>query len=112
MPENSEVKTLAFAQINVEKQGFVGISAQQGVAPGIYDIDNSRGWDANQSWSDVNTQWQQSLQALSQQFVDGIATVDPLQKTTCQFCHLHSLCRVHEQQSSAPKETLSSVVTS
>jgi len=97
-PPEGNIQTLAFAQINVEKQGFVGISAQQGVAPGIYSNDNSRGWDASQSWSEVNAQWLQALLALSQQFVGGIATVDPLNKTTCQFCHLHSLCRVNDQQ--------------
>ena len=97
-PPEGDIQTIAFAQINVEKQGFVGISAQQGIAPGISDIDNSRGWPANQNWSDLNAQWRQTLQNLSQQFVSGLAEVNPVNKSTCQFCHLHSLCRVHEQR--------------
>jgi len=90
------IQSLAFARINIDQQGFVGISAQHGVAPGIYSIDNSRGWDASLSWSDINSQWQQALASLATEFTEGLAIVEPAQNNTCQFCQLHSLCRIHQ----------------
>jgi len=90
------IQSLAFARINIDQQGFVGISAQDGVAPGIYGIENSRGWDASLSWSDINSQWQQALESLATEFTEGLASVEPAQNNTCQFCQLHSLCRIHQ----------------
>ena len=95
------IQTLAFARINIDQQGFVGISAEEGVAPGIYSIEKSRGWDANLSWSDINNQWQQALESLVTEFSEGLAVVEPAQNNTCQFCHLHSLCRIHEIKAQA-----------
>jgi len=94
--EQDSIESLAFARINIDQQGFVGISAQEGVAPGVYSIEKSRGWDASLSWSDINQQWLQSLESLTNEFKTGVATVAPLQNNTCQFCHLHSLCRIHQ----------------
>jgi len=95
------IQTLAFARINIDQQGFVGISAEEGVAPGIYSIEKSRGWDASLSWSDINNQWQQALESLATEFSEGLAVVEPAQNNTCQFCHLHSLCRIHEIKAQA-----------
>jgi len=95
------IQTLAFARINIDQQGFVGISSEEGVAPGIYSIEKSRGWDTSLSWSDINSQWQQALESLAVEFKDGLAVVEPAQNSTCQFCHLHSLCRIHQLKEQA-----------
>ena len=92
----NNIQTLAFARINIDQQGFVGISAEEGVAPGIYSVEKSRGWDASLTWSDINNQWRQALESLATEFSEGLAVVEPAQNNTCQFCHLHSLCRIHE----------------
>lgn len=101
--QQGNIQSLAFARINIDQQGFVGIAAQDGVAPGIYSIEKSRGWDASQSWADINLHWQQALQSLAEEFRDGLAVVEPAQNNTCQFCHLHALCRIHalKEQSEA-----------
>lgn len=95
------IQTLAFARINVDQQGFVGISAQEGIAPGIYSIEKSKGWDASLSWQDINKQWRQALESLAAEFSAGLALVDPAQNNTCQFCQLHSLCRIHQVKEQA-----------
>lgn len=92
----NSIQALSFARISVEQQGFVGISAQEGSAPGVYSIEKSRGWNPELSWPDINDQWQQTLESLAGDFIRGDAIVDPAKSNTCQYCHLHSLCRIHQ----------------
>lgn len=92
----SNIQAISFARISVDQQGFVGISAKDGVAPGVYSIEKSRGWNPELSWQDVNDQWQQALQALAVEFSEGVALVDPVRANTCQYCHLHALCRIRQ----------------
>ncbi len=46
-----------------------------------------------QAFADLKQHWQQQLAQLSQEFEDGVATVAP-SADACQYCHLHSLCRI------------------
>lgn len=95
-PAESTIQALSFARISVDQQGFVGISAQESVAPGVYSIEKSRGWNPELRWHDINDQWQQTLESLATDFIKGNADVDPVKTNTCQYCRLHSLCRIHQ----------------
>ena len=43
--------------------------------------------------------WQENLQRLASEFVEGAAQVDPLSPASCTWCGLQSLCRIglHEE---------------
>ena len=101
--QNTPIQSLAFARINVEQSGFVGISAHESVAQGIDSLENSRGWDASLSWSDLTRQWQQALESLANEFKLGHAPVDPVKNDTCQFCDLQPFCRIEEIKEQAAK---------
>jgi probable DNA repair protein len=44
-------------------------------------------------WMQLQQQWQQRLQVLAQEFIDGYAALEP-QPRACERCHLQLLCRV------------------
>jgi hypothetical protein len=51
-----------------------------------------------QDWEALTHQWRFSLTRLAERFVAGEARVDPLPQA-CQYCHLSTLCRIHERGS-------------
>lgn len=48
------------------------------------------------NWDALLLRWRFTLTQLAEQFVAGVATVDPLPQE-CTHCHLSTLCRIHEQ---------------
>ncbi|MGB3621936.1 MAG: PD-(D/E)XK nuclease family protein, partial [Ketobacter sp.] len=49
-----------------------------------------------EGWDSQVQQWKHTLELLAQEFLQGHATVTPLKETTCQYCHLSSVCRIKE----------------
>jgi len=54
-------------------------------------------------WQALLAHWRTVLTALAENYVAGVATVDPLPQE-CRTCHLSTLCRVHELGSAAQPE--------
>ena len=48
------------------------------------------------NWGAQKQRWQQTIEQLAEDFSLGKAAVDPLEPSTCNFCDLHSLCRINE----------------
>lgn len=91
------VSALLHAWVNVEKPGFAGIGVSDDIAPGIA-FTASEDSSNIPDWHSLKQHWQQSLQQLAQEFLDGYAAVNPIRASTCQYCHLASLCRIGEQR--------------
>lgn len=96
--ENDEVVALAFAQINADRQRFVGIGQSRTVAPGITAIDKIRGWEMANEWLLLKSEWRMTLERLITEFLAGEANVSPRDRSVCRFCHLGSLCRIKDQR--------------
>ncbi len=95
----NDVCALAFAQVNVDKQRFLGIARQQNVASGITPPEKIKNWEMAREWPDLQVQWRAYLEALMTAFARGEANVDPKNGTTCRYCNLGSLCRVKDARS-------------
>lgn len=51
------------------------------------------------TWEALTIQWRTALERLADEFVQGVARVDPKKdETTCRSCSFSSLCRVYEQR--------------
>jgi hypothetical protein len=50
----------------------------------------------NGDWNELMAHWQSVIERLAAEFANGHAVVDPL-PGACKFCHLSTVCRVHEQ---------------
>ena len=88
---------ITFAVINKRNREFRGIG-QSAAAPGIRtEIEKlSRdGLEPIADWEELRRSWQQVLQRLAQEFLDGHSPVDPIDpRNTCTYCGLESLCRI------------------
>lgn len=50
-----------------------------------------------EGWEQQVAQWRLTLEVIAEEYQQGVARVDPLSATTCQFCHLGPVCRIKEQ---------------
>ena len=52
-------------------------------------------------WQELLAAWRIRLRGLADAFTAGDAAVQPLAKSTCEFCHLHALCRIEARDDPA-----------
>jgi hypothetical protein len=70
--------------------------APKGLEKGVPDSD----------LSEMLAQWRTALTALADEYVAGVARVDPKdRKTTCRYCELSLLCRIREQADTSAEES-------
>jgi ATP-dependent helicase/nuclease subunit B len=89
---------LAFVVLAVGAVEYRGWSDGAPIGPGVLPypagIRLKPGDPTN--WDALMLRWRFTLTQLAEQFVAGVATVDPLPQE-CTNCHLSTLCRIHEQ---------------
>ena len=97
------VSVLAFARVKRGVRGkvfgFEGVSAAENLLPDVEPIENKYGMEKKGyvSWDVLTEEWENSLNALVKNFIDGDAAVDPKNgNLTCAQCDLQSVCRISE----------------
>ena len=86
------LSAVAFAQVRTGRNLFRGYSTLEGALPGLKAAEPAE-------LSERIAEWQTVLDALGRNFRAGRAEVDPKDRfDTCQYCHLHALCRVEEKK--------------
>lgn len=89
---------VAFGSLLASDIRFNGVTRDAGVLPSVNRFDEWKYTKKAGSWSQVLKEWQKTLQDLGADFCKGNAKVDPKNPpTTCQYCGLQSLCRIHER---------------
>jgi probable DNA repair protein len=92
---------LAFARLRPDSMGFDGLAEVEPGVPGLDIIGRitrrSRFKDI-ETWPSLIEDWRGHLESLAEQFRAGRAEVDPRDRQVCDYCHLHSLCRIHERR--------------
>lgn len=88
------VAALAFAQINSDKRAFVGLSAREGLIPGLNTLERMPQLSIT-DWQQLLALWQDELTQLMQEFIQGEARVDP-KPGACTYCPYPLLCRKHQ----------------
>jgi ATP-dependent helicase/nuclease subunit B len=87
---------IAFAQLNPEKMGFIGASAEDTGISTIKSLEKIKDTNAR-DWQDQIQQWKITLENLANDFSEGKANVDPkFLLETCKHCHLETFCRIKE----------------
>lgn len=90
------VSALLFGKIKTGESAVIGIANQS-----ISVEEKTKGYDILVATETPTLQerietWRGELTQLAQNFRAGDARVDPKKTTTCQYCHLSSLCRKNE----------------
>jgi probable DNA repair protein len=94
-----EVAAVAFARLKAGEFGFLGLSREEGLLPGVRTVDADRGAKRiAASWPELLERWRQSTDDVATRFAQGRSAVDPKRGlATCRHCELQPLCRVHER---------------
>ncbi|MGE0113549.1 MAG: PD-(D/E)XK nuclease family protein [Steroidobacteraceae bacterium] len=98
LAHRQQLAGIAFAVLAPGRAEFRGLADTDSIAPGIADYAQQKPYKklpGIDTWDDLLQHWETVLNTLAQQYLSGAAQVDPL-KNECIYCHLSSLCRVHE----------------
>ena len=97
--DGAQLDAVLFAMVRSRERecGFRGVARQPETWPKMSSQGQSRllaerGWD---SFDEILVHWRTALPTLGNAFVDGCATVDPVDpQQACKFCDLVTLCRI------------------
>ncbi len=96
--QSVETGALAFAQVRQREPAFIGISRFDDMLPGVDSLDALKGNNALKrtysSWGELAAGWRRRIDALAEEFRQGVATVDP-GPGACDWCQFTALCRIH-----------------
>jgi ATP-dependent helicase/nuclease subunit B len=88
---------IAFAHLKQNSITLKGISNNEKDSELTY-FANLNKKSPNNSWEELQQDWQQQLGKTAYEFKQGDATVKPLDTKSCTFCDLKSLCRIKQWQ--------------
>jgi probable DNA repair protein len=95
--ERKELAGVSYASLRPGELGFLGLAAQGGMPEGIGAYAEKRSKpDEVPDWDALLAYWEKNLTQLAEAYAAGDARVDPKRPQTCAYCHLSTLCRIHE----------------
>jgi probable DNA repair protein len=93
--ESSAVDALAIAHVNIEKLQYSALAANGNFMEKLKPVNTDASFTV--SWSELTSLWQQRVDRTADEFIAGIARVDPVNGLkTCLYCQFQPLCRINE----------------
>ena len=91
--QGERLKGAVLAQLHIKEVAAKGLAEMENLFDKMISLEKFNG--ELPDWQSVLAAWRTTLEQLAQDFIRGNARVDPKHAvTTCQFCELHSLCRI------------------
>lgn len=92
--QGERLKGAVLAQLHIKEVAAKGLADVEDLFDKMISLEKFGGGELP-DWQSVLAAWRGTLEQLAQDFIRGNARVDPKHAvTTCQFCELHSLCRI------------------
>jgi probable DNA repair protein len=85
----SPIAAAAFAQIRTGDLQIKGVSNNG-------ELGKMKAMDKLPPMTELIEEWSRALHKLGDGFRTGVADVDPKEKSTCDYCRLPALCRIHD----------------
>lgn len=92
------VNALAKASIANKNLQYKGLSSNDLGIQGVKAITFDEFTEPAAIWKHQIQIWNERLGILAQEFISGLAKVDPINSAACQYCHLKDVCRIGERQ--------------
>jgi ATP-dependent helicase/nuclease subunit B len=93
---SEQLGAVAFATLGAKGVTYQGVAREEGLLPSIKAFNDKHLPLPHTGWNGLLDYWHTVIARLANEFASGNAAVDPL-PTACRYCHLSTLCRVHEQ---------------
>jgi hypothetical protein len=92
-----EGDAVAFATVRTgNDMGFEGLSSEDIDIKGITPC-NAKKKDQD-DWHAVRKHWQEHIDMLAEEFVQGRSDVSPAHTDACKYCQMEAICRIDELQ--------------
>lgn len=100
-PRRAQVAAIAFAQVRAGDMVLAGVERTPGTL--LPEPLPHPKWMP--SWIEQLARWERDLSALADEYLRGEACVEPRQRTSCERCDLHALCRIREHGGAGEEES-------
>ena len=96
------VGAVAFGRLRSGEDGYRGVVRDAALFPGLAAPGARSGWPKEYAgWDDLVIDWGRRLEAIAREYARGDARLAPDPTHACRYCHLASLCRIHETAAAA-----------
>jgi len=89
--KNKPVSGIAYGNVRQNEHKYIELSEE-----GVFRKAVKKTKDQEIEWQENRDQWPQIFNQLALDFLAGEATVNPIDESTCQYCDLHSVCRISQ----------------
>ena len=89
--KNKPVSGIAYGSVRQDEHKFIELSEQ-----GVFRKASKRTENDEVLWHQSCQQWPAIFDQLATEFLSGKAEVNPIDESTCQYCDLHSVCRISQ----------------
>ncbi len=97
----AEAEGVAFAQVRRGSCKLIGVARESGMLPKVDGVGSHKKARQQElySWDELLRHWRRQLESLAEDFVAGVARVDPVDdKHACRYCDLGGFCRIAEAE--------------
>jgi len=101
--KNKPVSGIAFAQVKSADPKYIELSETD-----VFRKASRYSEKYQQDWLESRESWPAIFEKLAADFLSGDAQVNPIDESTCQYCDLHSLCRISQLRRESGNESGSS----
>lgn len=97
---DGDIAAIVFTKLKRGETAYIGLAQEEDLLPEVKTPGNTRGVkDVVSDWDTLFTQWRETLNQIAVSFREGDASVNPKDRTTCNYCDLHAFCRIYERNS-------------
>ena len=87
---DTDISGLLFMELAQGQASYLGLSDEDCFVHGVNPLKTEEHWSEKQAY------WRQQLQALADEFRQGICTPTPTRTSTCARCEFQNLCRIDQ----------------
>jgi len=98
--KNKPVSGIAFAQVKTADPKFIELAETD-----VFRKASRYSDKYQQDWLNSRDSWPAIFEQLAKDFLAGEASVNPIDESTCQYCELHSLCRISQLRDTQENES-------
>ena len=95
--KNKPVSGIAYASVRQNDHKYIELSDE-----GVFKKTNARTAKDEFLWQESRDQWPRIFNDLAANFLSGQAIVNPVDESICEYCDLHSVCRISQLKTQSP----------
>jgi probable DNA repair protein len=103
--KSKPVAGIAFAQVKQSETNYLELSESD-----IFRKESATSRKRADQWLESRAAWPQIFEKLARDFLAGNASVNPVDKATCQYCELKAMCRVSQLRQDHSSQNVSDEV--